>query len=202
MAGKVCKQCGRPGQTKGDCPERVCFHCLGKGHEANRCSKYAQEYPGLGESMGRETDQTTTNMNPKTTNIKPNVRSRTTLTKKPQPIRQEYPPCKRSRIPKSTRKNVPLQWKEYKLKDTKITRKPKRKYNQPQQPRETPQQELPLLGATISAGDYSVSTWEPPVAKLEKRLSSLQGRQLTFQGKTTVINTLALSQIWHLFMFL
>ena len=58
--------------------------------------------------------------------------------------------------------------------------------------------ELPLLGATISAGDYSVSTWEPPVAKLEKRLSSWQGRQLTFQGKTTVINTLALSQIWHL----
>ena len=58
--------------------------------------------------------------------------------------------------------------------------------------------ELSLLGATISAGDYSTSTWEPPVAKLEKRLSAWKGRQLTFQGKTTVINTLALSQLWHL----
>ncbi len=58
--------------------------------------------------------------------------------------------------------------------------------------------ELPLLGATVSAGDYSASTWEPPVAKLEQRLSSWKGRQLTYQGKATVINTLALSQIWHL----
>jgi hypothetical protein len=58
--------------------------------------------------------------------------------------------------------------------------------------------ELSLLGATISAGDYSTSTWEPPVAKLERRLSAWKGRQLTFQGKTAVINTLALSQLWHL----
>ena len=58
--------------------------------------------------------------------------------------------------------------------------------------------ELSLLGATVSAGDYSASTWEPPVEKLEKRLSAWKGRQLTFQGKATVINTLALSQLWHL----
>jgi hypothetical protein len=58
--------------------------------------------------------------------------------------------------------------------------------------------ELSLLGATISAGDYSTATWEAPVAKVEKRLSSWKGRQLTYQGKATVINTLALSQIWHL----
>ena len=42
------------------------------------------------------------------------------------------------------------------------------------------------------------ATWEAPVAKVEKRLLSWKGRQLTFQGKATVINTLALSQIWHL----
>ena len=58
--------------------------------------------------------------------------------------------------------------------------------------------ELRLLCGTFSAGDYSVPTWEPPVAKLEQRLSAWKGRQLTLQGKTTVINTLALSQIWHL----
>lgn len=57
---------------------------------------------------------------------------------------------------------------------------------------------LPLLGATFSAGDYSEATWEAPVAKMEKRLASWKGRQLTFQGKATVINSLALSQIWHL----
>ncbi len=58
--------------------------------------------------------------------------------------------------------------------------------------------ELLLLGATISVGHYSTPTWEPPAAKLEQRLSSWKGRQLTYQGKATVINTLALSQIWHL----
>ncbi len=58
--------------------------------------------------------------------------------------------------------------------------------------------ELPLLGATVSVVDYSASTWEPPVAKLEQRVSSWKGRQLTYQGKATVINTLALSQLWHL----
>jgi hypothetical protein len=58
--------------------------------------------------------------------------------------------------------------------------------------------ELPLLGATFSVGDYTKPTWEKPVAKLEHRLSSWQGRQLSLQGKATVINVLALSQIWHL----
>ncbi len=58
--------------------------------------------------------------------------------------------------------------------------------------------QLPLLGATFSAADYSEPTWEPAVAKLEKRLSDWSGRKLSFQGKTVIINTLALSQIWHL----
>ena len=58
--------------------------------------------------------------------------------------------------------------------------------------------ELPLQGATISAVDYSVATWLGPVEKLEHRLSSWKGRNLSYQGKATVINSLALSQIWHL----
>ena len=53
--------------------------------------------------------------------------------------------------------------------------------------------ELPLLGANVSAGDYFASTWEPPVAKVEQRLSSWKGCQLTYQGKAIVINMLALS---------
>ena len=58
--------------------------------------------------------------------------------------------------------------------------------------------QLPLLGATFSAGDYSEPTWEPATAKLEKRLSDWSGRKLSFQGKATIINSLALSQLWHL----
>ena len=59
-------------------------------------------------------------------------------------------------------------------------------------------QQLPLLDATFSVGDYTIPTWEPAVAKLEKRLTAWSGRQLSFQGKTVIINTLAWSQIWHL----
>ena len=55
-----------------------------------------------------------------------------------------------------------------------------------------------MLGATFSVGDYTIPTWEPAVAKLAKRLTAWSGRQLSFQGKTVIINTLALSQIWHL----
>ena len=58
--------------------------------------------------------------------------------------------------------------------------------------------QLPLLGATFNVGDYTIPTWEPAVAKLEERLKAWSGRQLSFQGKTVIINTLALSQIWHL----
>ena len=58
--------------------------------------------------------------------------------------------------------------------------------------------DLPLLGATFNVGDYHLPTWEPAVAKLEARLSAWSGRSLSFQGKAVVINTLALSQIWHL----
>ena len=58
--------------------------------------------------------------------------------------------------------------------------------------------ELPLLGATFSVGDYTIPTWEKPVAKLESRLSAWSGLSLSLQGKTAIINVLALSQIWHL----
>ena len=58
--------------------------------------------------------------------------------------------------------------------------------------------QLPLLGATFSIGDYSTPTWEPAVNSLESRLFALAGRQLSFQGKTVIINSLALSQVWHL----
>ena len=55
-----------------------------------------------------------------------------------------------------------------------------------------------LWGATFSDGDYTIPTREPAIVELEKRLTTWSGRQLSFQGKTVVINTLALSQIWHL----
>ena len=58
--------------------------------------------------------------------------------------------------------------------------------------------DLPLLGATFNVGDYHLPTWEPAVAKLEACLSSWSGRRVSFQGKAVVINSLALSQIWHL----
>ena len=44
--------------------------------------------------------------------------------------------------------------------------------------------QLPLLGATFSVGDYTIPTWEPAVAKLEKRLTAWSGRQPTvFSGQ-------------------
>ena len=58
--------------------------------------------------------------------------------------------------------------------------------------------DLPLLGATFIVGDYHLPTWEPAVAKLEACLLAWSGWSLSFQGKAVVINTLALSQIWHL----
>ena len=58
--------------------------------------------------------------------------------------------------------------------------------------------DLPLLRATFNIGNYHLPTWEPAVAKLEARLSAWSRQSLSFQGKTVVINTLALSQIWHL----
>ena len=54
--------------------------------------------------------------------------------------------------------------------------------------------ELPLLGATFSVGNYTIPTWEKPVARLESRLYAWSGRSLSLQGKTTIINVLALSQ--------
>ena len=48
-AGRVCKQCGKPGHTKGECPERICFQCLGKGHEVINCPEYNNAFPRLGE---------------------------------------------------------------------------------------------------------------------------------------------------------
>ena len=57
---------------------------------------------------------------------------------------------------------------------------------------------LPMLEATFNVGDYHLPTWKLAVAKLEARLSAWSGRSLSFQGKAVVINTLALSQIWHL----
>lgn len=52
QAGRVCKECGKPGHTKGTCPERQCFRCQEKGHEANDCPQYFVEFPGLGASTG------------------------------------------------------------------------------------------------------------------------------------------------------
>ena len=58
--------------------------------------------------------------------------------------------------------------------------------------------ELPLLGASFSVGDYTIPTWEKPVARLESRFSAWSGCSLSLQGKATIIKVLALLQIWHL----
>jgi hypothetical protein len=56
--------------------------------------------------------------------------------------------------------------------------------------------QLPLLCATFSVGDYTVPTWEKPVTKLEACL--VWSSSLLTGQYTTIINVLALSQIWHL----
>lgn len=57
-AGRVCKQCGEPGHTKGECPERICFQCHGKGHEVLECPEYARAFPRVGEEPPIETNDT------------------------------------------------------------------------------------------------------------------------------------------------
>ena len=57
---------------------------------------------------------------------------------------------------------------------------------------------LPLLSTTFSVGAYTIPMWQPAVSKLESCLAAWSGRKLSFQGKTVIINTLALSQFWHL----
>ena len=58
--------------------------------------------------------------------------------------------------------------------------------------------DLPLLGMTFNVGDYTIARWKPAVFKLESRLAAWSGRKLSFRGKSVIINTLALSQLWHL----
>lgn len=48
QAGKVCRICGEPGHNKGECPERRCFYCKGRGHEQSNCDKYREDFPGIG----------------------------------------------------------------------------------------------------------------------------------------------------------
>ncbi|CAB4042080.1 zinc finger CCHC domain-containing 3-like [Paramuricea clavata] len=52
QAGRVCKECGKPGHIKGTCPEKQCFRCQEKGHEANDCPQYFVEFQGLWASTG------------------------------------------------------------------------------------------------------------------------------------------------------
>ena len=52
--------------------------------------------------------------------------------------------------------------------------------------------------ATFNVDDYTIATWEPAVSKLESRLAAWSGRKLSFPSKSVIINTLALSQLWHL----
>jgi hypothetical protein len=78
-AGTVCKQCGKPGHKKGECPDKRCFHCKGKGHEQKDCVKYVEDYPALyakdttktADNTDKTTKQTaeksTDNTNKKTT---------------------------------------------------------------------------------------------------------------------------------------
>ena len=59
-AGRVCRECGQPGHTKGSCPERRCFHSHDKGHESHTCPRYLEDFPGLNNPI------TMTNTNPPT----------------------------------------------------------------------------------------------------------------------------------------
>lgn len=54
QAGKVCRICGESGHNKGECPERRCFYCKGRGHEQNNCNRYREDFPAFGENDDNE----------------------------------------------------------------------------------------------------------------------------------------------------
>ena len=56
---------------------------------------------------------------------------------------------------------------------------------------------LPILGGVISPEECSKEIWTPRLEKVKKRLAAWKG-DLSYQGKSLIINALALSQIWHL----
>lgn len=54
------------------------------------------------------------------------------------------------------------------------------------------------LGTFLGPGDLSHDNWDPRIQSLKNLLSSWHQRSLTFQGKSLVINALALSGLWYL----
>ena len=56
---------------------------------------------------------------------------------------------------------------------------------------------LKTLGVTIGPGDLSEDNWAPRIEAVSNTLSSWRQRSLSFQGRLTVINILALSRIWY-----
>lgn len=56
-AGRVCRICGSPDHTKGQCPERRCFVCHEKGHEQSECPHYEQSFPSLNHANKETTNE-------------------------------------------------------------------------------------------------------------------------------------------------
>ena len=57
---------------------------------------------------------------------------------------------------------------------------------------------IKLLGVWVGNNDTSEANWMPVVNKIARILGMWSCRDLTIKGKAIIVNTLALSKVWHL----
>ncbi len=57
---------------------------------------------------------------------------------------------------------------------------------------------IKVLGVWVGNTDTSDANWEPVVNKISRTLGMWSYRNLTIKGISTIVNTLALSKVWHL----
>ena len=56
---------------------------------------------------------------------------------------------------------------------------------------------LKVLGIFIGPGASAASNWRPRITAVENVLNSWRQRNLSYRGKSPIINALALSRIWY-----
>ena len=56
---------------------------------------------------------------------------------------------------------------------------------------------IKVLGVFLGYGDTNAANWEPRVSAVKRCLASWRVRSLSYAGRATALNSLALSKIWY-----
>ena len=59
---------------------------------------------------------------------------------------------------------------------------------------------IKVLGVFIGIGDLEEANWRPLITAVKNTLNSWRQRHLSYRGRALIINALALSRIWGLFL--